>query len=186
TADDQVETVFQRLVRGSGIAGLVGMSAKATVSGVVIRRPLLGIRREMLRQYLQSIGQSWREDSSNASDQYSRNRIRNILARDEDVDEALLYLSRACRELRHWTRAHAPKLAAEFNVIEIQNLPDFLARESARLWLANRGVPGDDLRPDVVARLIEMANDAATPSRLHFPGTILVRRRRGMISADRT
>jgi tRNA(Ile)-lysidine synthase len=75
-AEDQAETVLLRLFRGCGIDGLGGMAADATVEGVRILRPLLGIRRADLRGYLKTIGQVWREDRTNATDLYMRNRMR--------------------------------------------------------------------------------------------------------------
>ena len=61
-----------RLLRGCGIVGLAGMTATGEVDVVVIYRPLLGVPREMLREYLEEIGQAWREDESNASGDYLR------------------------------------------------------------------------------------------------------------------
>ena len=70
-ADDQAETVLSRLLRGSGYTGLAGMLPRASVCGLMILRPLLDVRREMLRKYLRSIGEAWREDLSNRSPQYA-------------------------------------------------------------------------------------------------------------------
>ncbi|MGH9715248.1 MAG: tRNA lysidine(34) synthetase TilS [Candidatus Acidiferrales bacterium] len=72
TADDQAETVLAHLVRGTGPTGLAGIYP---VTGAVVR-PLLAIRREELRIYLRSCGQSWREDSSNSDVRRVRARIR--------------------------------------------------------------------------------------------------------------
>ena len=70
--EDQAETVLLRMARGCGLAGLTGMRA---ARGAYIR-PLLGERRQALRGYLQSIGQGWREDESNADPAYARNLLR--------------------------------------------------------------------------------------------------------------
>jgi len=75
TADDQLETVFMRLLSGSGPEGLAGISYK---SGTSIR-PLLGISRSDLRTYLNSENISWMEDSTNLENLYRRNRMRNEL-----------------------------------------------------------------------------------------------------------
>jgi tRNA(Ile)-lysidine synthase len=66
-ADDQAETILQRLIRGSGLSGLCGMSAVARIGLLVVHRPLLCVHRQQLRQYLRSIGQDCREDTSNES-----------------------------------------------------------------------------------------------------------------------
>ncbi len=80
-ADDQAETVLMRMFRGCGIAGLASMAAekfleKSGPDGLSIRRPLLGVRRGELREYLLGIGQAWREDGTNNSPRFLRNRVR--------------------------------------------------------------------------------------------------------------
>lgn len=72
-ADDNIETFFINLSRRSGIDGLTGIPER---NGKIVR-PLLPFTRKQLSDYLKSVGQQWREDSSNASDDYLRNRIRH-------------------------------------------------------------------------------------------------------------
>ncbi len=74
-ADDQTETFFINLFRGSGIAGLKGMPRKRDQ----YIRPLLFAKRLDIENYAKDKGLKWREDSSNASDKYLRNRIRHHL-----------------------------------------------------------------------------------------------------------
>ena len=71
-ADDNAETFFLNLLRGTGTRGLRGMGDR----GLVVR-PLLGISREQIRIWMEQRGLSWREDSSNASSAYKRNRLRH-------------------------------------------------------------------------------------------------------------
>lgn len=182
-ADDQAETVLHRLVRGSGPAGLAGMSPRTQLGDLVIVRPLLGHRRTELRAYLDSIGQAWREDASNTSDDYLRNRLRKWLAEDPRLHEALIALGDACRIAGEWAKGAAPRLGETFAAEELARLPEVLAHESARRWLVERGAPPEELSEGVLDRLVEMAGDAASPPRAHFPGGILVRRRNGMFSA---
>jgi len=75
TADDQAETVLARLLRGTGPTGLAGIYP---VVGVVVR-PLLGVRRGAVREYLKSCGQAWREDASNLDAARLRAHIRRSL-----------------------------------------------------------------------------------------------------------
>jgi tRNA(Ile)-lysidine synthase len=75
TADDQAETVLARLMRGTGPTGLAGIYP---VAGTVVR-PLLGTRRENLREYLRANGQTWREDSTNRDVRRTRAHIRGQL-----------------------------------------------------------------------------------------------------------
>jgi tRNA(Ile)-lysidine synthase len=181
-ADDQAETIFQRLVRGSaGPAGLVGMRLRTRVAGLTIQRPLLGATSAELREMLRARGQPWREDSSNASPAYQRNRVRKILAANPPLSHALLDMAEAMGAWVNWARSSAPTLAETFAVRELADQPEALAMEALRRWLAERGAPREELSPDVLARLIEMARDAGTSPRRHFPGGLLVARRSGRI-----
>jgi tRNA(Ile)-lysidine synthase len=76
TSNDQAETVLFRFLRGSGGAGLAAIRP-ITSDGLV--RPLLGVTRAEVEQYLRERGVMWREDSSNASLRFARNRIRHEL-----------------------------------------------------------------------------------------------------------
>ena len=77
-ADDNAETLILNLLRGTGTRGLRGMSADVTDGRRVrILRPMLGVSREEIRGWMSSNGFAWREDSSNASGDYKRNRIRS-------------------------------------------------------------------------------------------------------------
>jgi tRNA(Ile)-lysidine synthase len=74
-ADDQLETFFINLLRGSGIRGLKGMQS---INGHVIR-PLLDLSRAEIQQYAIENGIKWREDHTNAETQFLRNKIRHEL-----------------------------------------------------------------------------------------------------------
>jgi tRNA(Ile)-lysidine synthase len=85
TLDDQAETVLLRLIRGTGLRGLGGIYPRIMVEhgdgdghGEIIR-PLLGIRRSDLEQYLKDLNQPWREDSTNADAKFTRNRLRSLV-----------------------------------------------------------------------------------------------------------
>jgi len=83
TRSDQAETVLFRFLRGTGTAGLAGIRPVIS-TGLV--RPLLAVDRAEVEQFLRERGIAWREDSSNRSFQFVRNRIRHdllpALARD--------------------------------------------------------------------------------------------------------
>ena len=182
-ADDQAETVLHRLLRGAGPAGLGGMSPRRTLGDLLVLRPLLAVRRDALRAYLKFTGEAWREDESNASLEYARNRARALLARRPKLIEPLLDLGEACEALRAWLDASSPALEASFALADVRDLAPPLARESLRRWLIQRGAPAGDLDAAAVERLLAMTRDAATAPRQHFPGGILVGRRQGRVSA---
>lgn len=102
-ADDALETLLQRWLRGTDLHGLAGLHARLelrardagverdprdtcerdllnpTDRDVAIVRPLIAMRREEVRQRLRESGVEWREDDSNASPRFTRNRVRNLL-----------------------------------------------------------------------------------------------------------
>lgn len=78
-ADDQAETVLGRLLRGSGPDGLRGIPVRSPDGRIV--RPLLRVPRAEIEAFAREQGISWREDPSNASHAYTRNRIRALLPR---------------------------------------------------------------------------------------------------------
>jgi tRNA(Ile)-lysidine synthase len=183
-AGDQAETVLHRLLRGSGPMGLAAMEPSTDLGGLRIIRPLLDVTRDALRTFLASTGQLWREDASNATDDYLRNRLRKWLAAEPLMAADLLDLGEACRAMRAWARDAAPRLEASFPAAQLSGLPSVLAVESARRWLIQNRVPPEKISPAVIDQLLTMAADGASSPRAHFPGEVLVRRRKGMISRD--
>ncbi|MDY6906611.1 MAG: tRNA lysidine(34) synthetase TilS [Chloroflexota bacterium] len=106
TADDQVETVLMHLVRGAGLAGLRGMrpmaawgpaEGGATLSVV---RPLLAVARAETEAYCAAQGLEPRQDATNYSPAFLRNRFRHevlplLRQYNPQVDDALLRLADA-------------------------------------------------------------------------------------------
>lgn len=71
--NDQAETVLFQMFRGCGLSGLRGILPKR---GQIIR-PLLCLSKEEIESDLRKNGIAWREDQTNASEEYNRNKIRN-------------------------------------------------------------------------------------------------------------
>ncbi|MHB8301719.1 MAG: tRNA lysidine(34) synthetase TilS [Acidobacteriaceae bacterium] len=114
TLDDQAETVLMKLLRGAWSEGLSGIhpvlqwdGTSEGRSGCVIR-PFLTVRRAEVEAYLRSLGQLWREDETNRSAVYMRNRVRHELMpvlRDYNprIEQALAHVAaNALAEERHW------------------------------------------------------------------------------------
>ena len=79
TEDDQAETVMMKLLRGAWTEGLGSISPSLELGTGRVVRPLLGASRQQVVAFLQDRGQTWREDSTNASDAHTRNRVRHSL-----------------------------------------------------------------------------------------------------------
>jgi len=73
--NDQAETFLMRVLRGTGIKGLCAIRA---LSGN-LARPLLCVSRREIEDYLETLGQPYKTDETNASDAYTRNKIRSKL-----------------------------------------------------------------------------------------------------------
>ena len=102
TLDDQVETVFMRILRDAGPRGLAALYADSDVN-----RPFLGIRRETLAAYALEHGVRFVQDPSNADRRHLRNRIRldilpSITRRNPNFPAELLALA---RESAVWRRS---------------------------------------------------------------------------------
>lgn len=83
--DDTVETVLINLIRGAGIQGLTGISAK---NGAILR-PLLCVDRKEILSYLEEKGQDYVTDSTNLVDDVVRNKIRlNIIPMLKEINPA--------------------------------------------------------------------------------------------------
>lgn len=145
--DDVFETAVLNLLRGTGRKGL--SSLKSTDE---IYRPLLATPKANLVSYAHANGLEWREDSTNASDDYLRNYIRhNILPKFDPAARAQL------RELitqAHEKNIEIDSLLAEqlhlqpsFDVLDRHwfiMLPHVVAKEIVAAWLRSRGITAFD------------------------------------------
>ena len=101
-ASDRVETVLFHILRGTGIEGLATLRPRAPLmpeEGIEIVRPLIDVSRTQVLAFLEATGRDWREDETNTSHAYTRNRLRHELLPalregfNPKVDEALVRLS---------------------------------------------------------------------------------------------
>lgn len=85
--DDDLETFFINLSRGTGLKGLTGIPA---INGKIVR-PLLNFSREDIKQYVEEHKLNWREDSSNSKADYLRNKIRlEVIPSFKETNASLL------------------------------------------------------------------------------------------------
>lgn len=199
TADDQAETVLHRILRGTGLAGLAGMSpARMLADGVALLRPLLGVSRGEVRRFLGAAGQAWREDPTNADPARARNLLRHdvlprcVAGQYPAASQALVRLaSQAAASAGalasaagHLLDSHSERHPDGTIVLRTRPLagldPHLVAEIFAALW-RREGWPRRDMTAEHYATLASLAACAekraagtVIPGR-QFPGGIEVR-----------
>lgn len=106
TADDRAETVLMRALQGTGVSGLGGMRARR---GCVIR-PLEALRRDDLLSWLRAEQLSFRRDSQNNNQRFTRNRVRRLLA---DIERSFPAASACLADLGRQAEATQEFVAAQ-------------------------------------------------------------------------
>ncbi len=114
TLTDSCETLLLHLARGARLGGLRGIPPRR---GRLLR-PLLGLTREQIEAYCRENGLIWREDSSNATDAYARNRLRHgalpaLRSVNPAAERAMEALMQEAGELYSYLDAQAAGLLAE-------------------------------------------------------------------------
>jgi tRNA(Ile)-lysidine synthase len=118
TRDDQAETVLAKFLRGAWTEGLSGIHPVVEFPEGRILRPLLGATRAEVELYLGSLGQSWREDSSNRHLTFTRNRIRHELlplleSWNPRLREHLAQMASLARDEEAWWQAELVRLGPQ-------------------------------------------------------------------------
>ena len=98
-ANDNIETIMMRLMRGSSLAGYSGMQEVTNMKGVTVIRPFLNISKEEVVNYQHLNQVVYFEDESNNSNDYTRNRIRkDIVPRMFEESNDLIHKFEEFRE----------------------------------------------------------------------------------------
>ena len=221
TLDDQAETVLMKLLRGAWTDGLSGIhpvvevdeargggrtpshpvSRGPTLGGATgrILRPLLGVRRAELEDYLRAHKQPWRTDSSNANEAFTRNRIRHQLLPilrefNPSLDQTLANLAELAREEEARWEAELARILPQVLLpgkpvrgggravstapgdggavaIELDRLGAFDPAMRRRVVRAAASRLGARLSFDETARLLALAGFAEDPTVASRPGS---------------
>jgi tRNA(Ile)-lysidine synthase len=190
-ADDQVETLLFRLLRGAGSRGLGSIAPRSTRGGndftYTLLRPLLGVWREEILGFLSARQLSFLHDASNTDLRFTRNRIRHVLL--PELEKAV---SRPVRESL-WRTAEVLRAEDEFLaslendavreewlcVKSLRALHLALQRRVVARWLRARGVP--DVGFELVERVLELIRTVRI-AKVNLPGAAHAIRRRGRIA----
>jgi tRNA(Ile)-lysidine synthase len=119
-ADDRIESILHHQFRGTGLTGLTSIPPfRGLGDQVVVARPLLKTNRQLIRAYLADLSQDFREDESNRSSNFTRNRIRNELIpllKDmgyTNYDHSLIRLAEQAREVQDWLEEVAASIVVK-------------------------------------------------------------------------
>lgn len=193
TADDQIETMIQNVLRGSGLRGAAGMPVKR---GQVIR-PLLGVRREEVLRWLRRQKQSYRVDRSNRDIKYQRNWIRwrllpylrsrrwEVGGRSGKLDERLevgrRLFDRAAAVLERQAAEQLRRLkiserdgVTKYQLAPFLTLPEILQGEMIRTLLGRK-----DISRQHVREVLSVLKRSASGKMKKFKGRAIVKRREG-------
>jgi tRNA(Ile)-lysidine synthase len=177
TLDDQAETVLLKLVRGAGTRGLAGIypcvqvEAEGSAPGGGVVRPLLRFRRAELRDYLDRLGQHWREDASNTDLSYRRNRVRQQLVPlletgfNPKIVERLGEVAEIARaEEQYWEEVVRGVLVDQgpIPVASLRSLPAALQRRLVRAAAQSHGL---SLSFEEVERIISLAESSSSAAK---------------------
>ena len=130
-ANDNAETLFLNLLRGTGLHGIVGMSECSIQGGMRLIRPLLSCTRKEIEGYAFAWKIGYRTDSTNAHSDYKRNRIRNeVFPHFENINPSFVrtinremsYFSDVNDIMDEWCAAKVKSLGLEGDVIDINVL----------------------------------------------------------------
>lgn len=144
-ADDRIESLFLRLMRGSNMSGLNALRAVRKFNGVTWIRPLLEFSRAEIEAYLSERGfKSFRTDSTNLQNDYDRNKLRNVVL-------PALY--------REFPRARAGILTALHAIADDAAALDDAAEEAFRRAVRPGGLDMESLRrlpPALLPRVLRL------------------------------
>lgn len=184
--DDQVETLFLRLLRGTGVDGMQGIPESRALADAELVRPLLLLPREELERYAELSQLSWVEDPSNSDERFDRNFLRQrILPLLEERWPA--YRETVTRFARHASEAggntstdisgllqSSGSAYAALDVELLRAMAETGRKTAIRQWLSQR-----DLRP-TEAQLKAIQRDMVFASRDAEPlielGSVQLRR----------
>lgn len=192
-ADDQIETVLMRLIRGTGVAGLAGIESIRDWRGLKLVRPLLPFTKQELARYCEQAGLQPRLDSSNLSSIYMRNRLRLELVPllesfNPHVQKAISSLSELVKEEEKvWTELveealdqvliHRDDVSYTLDVSSFLHLPIALQRRVVKLilsYLSQDGTFGVSL--DAIEKVRELIADGSSSSMFHLPRGMIAER----------
>lgn len=190
-ADDQVETMLMRMVRGSYGKALAGIPVKRDYHNAKIIRPFLCLTKLEIEQYIEECKLTYRIDPSNNKDDYQRNRFRHhilpILKKENpNVSERFQALSELLTEDQELLEDYAKKeiekavikkmeMKVVFLINEFKKMPISLQRRGIHLILKYlyKSIPSNIATIHINQLLLLLDNEHPSGT-LHFPKGLIV------------
>ena len=133
-ADDLIETILMRIVRGSTLKGYSGFSKTVKMSNYYIIRPLIQVTKDEIYNYLNKNKIKYMQDSSNTKDVYTRNRFRKYIVpefkkEDKMVHEKFYKFSKTLLEYNDYIERQVDKIYKKIVPDNVLNIEEFLKED---------------------------------------------------------
>ena len=179
TANDNAETVLINAIRGTGLAGLCGIPPVRGLGEFKVIRPLLGCTRKDVEEFLAAKGQGFVTDSTNLSEEYTRNKIRHrILPEIAEINPSVLEVfGRMCGSLREdntllekmaETALSENRTGRGYNALELSKLPVPIRSRAVRRILMEGGIEPSALRINTASELLTKRSARYNPCKNRF------------------
>jgi tRNA(Ile)-lysidine synthase len=189
-ADDLVETFLMNLFRGAGTAGLRGMREVSTRRiddvDLTIVRPLLGVWRSEIDNYVREHRLNFREDATNKNLAPIRNRIRHLIVPylertvGRSIRQNIWRTAIIAANEENWIDDQLPDSTdVELSVAKLRALPIALQRRAILKWLRAQNI--SELGFDLIEAVRSLIEPAARVAKINLAKHQHVRRRAGKI-----
>ncbi|MBC1498975.1 hypoxanthine phosphoribosyltransferase [Listeria weihenstephanensis] len=191
-ADDQMETILMRLVRGSSDLGWLGMQPKRDFASGVLVRPFLPLTKSEIVTLCEEQEVPYLEDATNQEDTYTRNRYRKALLPflkqenpqvdeqfrrfSEETSEDFMYLNELAEEALP-TMTQYSEIDVKLSLIEWKLLPQPLQRRTIHLLLKYLYKNNMSLiSAGHVDQILHLNRESNPSGMIHLPNNLIVRR----------
>ncbi|MEM9398790.1 MAG: tRNA lysidine(34) synthetase TilS [Verrucomicrobiota bacterium] len=184
-ADDQVETFLLQLLRGAGPEGLASLTHEKKREGILILRPLLPFTKAELEAVAHHWKLKWKEDKTNKSPKFFRNRVRlKLMPYLDKISGRIQWpiIQRTClllaEENDYWEKLLPDEMPQRPKVKDLSRQHPAFQRRYLRKWLHSQGIGAPDFEQiEAIRRLLNKDN----PAKINLSKNRHCRRRAGFL-----
>lgn len=199
TLDDQAETMLLRLLRGTGLKGLIGISTKRKQGAFEVIRPLLSCKKENVLTFLRENKIPFLNDKTNRDPVFTRNRVRHQLLPvlekfyNPQIKQSLASLQFICsqtqdyvervswRAFRRCSTKPSPPQKAVLKISPLQKLHPAIAQEVILRALAKTKGDLKKISYPHISAIMDILRAKEKGLECHLPGSLIARKKRGVI-----